>query len=261
MQLNSITNSSIHCPNWPVQNVQALTTTRHHPFDTNRDLSATTFGAFNLGCHVGDDAHSVTLNRQTLTTLFSSKTKIQWLNQVHGSDVIVVNKHQACPLVGDALITRKKNIAIAIMTADCLPILLADKNGLEVAAIHGGWRPLANNIIANTLDKMMSDNHNIIAWLGPCISQDVFEVGDDVKKIFDDKTLDFKDAFIPRFSQNQDDNKYLASLIKIASLQLANLGITDIRHLSHCTFKQSDDYYSYRRDGQTGRMATIICRI
>ena len=117
-----------------------------------------------------------------------------------------------------------------------------------------GWRPLASNIIKNTLAKMRSNPTDICAWLGPCIGNNAFEVGEDVKLAFTNKSVCYATAFV-----QQDSGKYLADLHLIAALQLAELGITQISSLTDCTYSRSDKYYSYRRDSITGRMATIIC--
>jgi len=138
-------------------------------------------------------------------------------------------------------------------------------DGSEIAAIHGGWKPLAKNIIANTLDKMQASNENIVAWLGPCIGKLAFEVGEEVKMAFESQSEKFISAFSvisePSVFQTPEKNKYLADLAKIAKLQLNALGIYKIHHLNHCTYSDEQQYYSYRRDNITGRMASFICRV
>lgn len=217
---------------------------------------------FNLGLHVGDNAELVKHNRHLVTQFINQQRladkqaiKIQWLEQVHGSEVVevtVVNDHA---VIADASITRDKNVALAIMTADCLPILLTDKEGKEVAAIHGGWRPLAGNIIAKTVNKMHSKPTELIAWLGPCIGNSAFEVGGEVKQAFVELDPMFNSAFL-----QQVNGKYLADLLLIARLQLTSLGVTAVAALEECTYQQTEKYYSYRKEKVTGRMATIICR-
>lgn len=240
---------------WPVQNVQAFSTTRHHPFQQIQSYYPNDFLAFNLGDHVHDQPAKVIKNRQKLQTLFTANKKIQWLKQVHGDQVLTLENHSISPLTADAVITQKKDIVLAIMTADCLPILLADIKGQEVAAIHGGWRPLALNIISKTVMKMNTANHHICAWLGPCISKAAFEVGEEVYTIFLQQHLEFQSAFT-----QISTNKYLADLHQIASVQLQQLGINAIYRYSACTFSMSERYFSYRRMSQTGRMATVINR-
>ena len=260
---------------WPTANVLAITTTRlpaNNPSTSSNVESSQTnithtknkpseFNAFNLGDHVGDCATAVAQNRKSLHKYLPSKTKIQWLDQVHGNNVAVLEKHNNTPIVADAAITRNRHIALAIMTADCLPILLSNKKGSEIAAIHAGWRPLAANIIEQTISTMLSPPEEIIAWLGPCIGVKAFEVGEDVKQEFCKISPKFIAAFQP-ITQLSDDIKplkYLANLPLIAELQLFALGVKSVAKLAECTFEQSDKYYSYRRDGKTGRMASVIC--
>lgn len=222
------------------------------------DISANNndFKNFNLGLHVGDCAKQVEYNRKYLQDLLPDKTCIQWLEQVHGNTVIDISRVTKQTIIGDAMITREKNTALAIMTADCLPILLVSNQGNEIAAIHGGWRPLAGNIITNTVKKMHTRAGEINAWLGPCIGNKAFEVGSEVYKTFVDQGNIFSKAF-----SKQSNGKYLANLHEIAKLQLNNLGINHISTLSECTYSKPDKYYSYRKSSSTGRMATVITLI
>lgn len=244
----------------------AFTTTRHPPYFTSTNLGKhSNFSAFNLGNHVGDKHETVLNNRKSLLNSLPINTDIQWFEQVHGNGVAIIDSYSEKAVVSDAAITKQKNIALAIMTADCLPILLSNKMGNEIAAIHGGWRPLVNDIINHTVNKMTSANKDVVAWLGPSIGSDAFEVGAEVKAQFVKLSPIFEQAFILQdgtFESNnlKEEKKYLANLALIAKLQLNQLGVFDINELSHCTFSRQHEYYSYRRDGQTGRMATIICR-
>jgi YfiH family protein len=243
------------------------------------------FGGFNLGLHVGDNEVLVINNRNTLSLFINQAlnknaalamkkqstsvishlvshqsvhqklAKTQWLEQVHGNKVVEIKKVVNQAIRADACITREKNIALAVMTADCLPILLSHKGGTEVAAIHGGWRSLAANIIGNTLGKMQSKPADVFAWLGPCIGKNTFEVGSVVKETFIKQNKVFEDAFT-----EQCNGKYLANLSRIAQLQLQLLGVHNITSSEQCTFEQTDKFYSYRKEKVTGRMASIICR-
>jgi YfiH family protein len=267
---------NMHLINWPTPKVLAFSTTRFSPeyekpasnLQHNKRInvqepSSLEFEYFNLGDHVGDCAKSVERNRTTLLSYLPKNTKIQWLEQVHGSQVAVIDEHKATAIVADAAITRNKGIALAIMTADCLPILLVDKNGNEIAAIHAGWRPLSANIIKKTVNEMNASEDNIVAWLGPCISRNAFEVGEEVKNIFTDISTRFSVAFTP-LSPSKASNqpiKFLADLVMIAKLQLKELGIDNISSTNACTFAESDKYYSYRREGKTGRMASVIALV
>jgi len=260
---------------WPIPDVLAFTTTRfsprqHQPTNTSQDIQAslvsckelkTAFAAFNLGTHVGDCAKTVLANRNSLLAHLPSKTKIQWLEQVHGNHVVDVMSHSDEPMVADAAITRRRDIALAIMTADCLPILLVNNAGNEIAAIHAGWRPLAANIIEQTIAKMHSSAEQVYAWMGPCIGPSAFEVGQEVMQIFCQISPQFQAAFSPVSATHNasDEQKYFADLQLIATLQLTALGVKDITRLAECTYQHSDKYYSYRRDKITGRMASIIC--
>jgi YfiH family protein len=227
------------------------------------------FGYFNLGFHVGDSAKKVSNNRNQLreyisqhrsirdttnNSFLSDPIKIQWLEQVHGNQVAEITTVSNKPITADASITRQKNIALAIMTADCLPILLTNSEGTEIAAIHGGWRPLAASIIEQTLNKMVSEASDIIAWLGPCIGKDAFEVGREVRDNFVNQNKVFDEAFV-----KQKSGKYFANLPLIARLQLTTLGVSAISVLAECTYQNTDKYYSYRKEQLTGRMASIIC--
>ncbi len=233
--------------------VLAIQTTRIAPNSSSDGLTSP-YQGFNLGLHVGDCAKQVTSNRQSLQHFLPPHAKIQWLEQVHGNTVTEVFQVSEKAIVADAAVTTQKNICLAIMTADCLPILLVSKDSDEVAAIHGGWRPLADNIIANTLDKMKTPAEDIVAWLGPCISKCAFEVGKEVKTAFVQQDECFDVAFIEK-----NNGKYLADLHKIAMLQLESSGIKHISTLSECTYSNIDKYYSYRKSAITGRMATLIC--
>jgi YfiH family protein len=275
------TNSAFELVKWPVNlsssldnKVLALQTSRLPP-DLSQNSSSSpllteqvtsTFGGFNLGLHVGDDAERVTHNRNVLNHFISqqlldqaekliNEVDIQWLEQVHGNEVVTVINVNEQAIVADASITRQKNIALAIMTADCLPILLSHRMGTEIAAIHGGWRPLAGNIVAKTIAKMHSSPSDIVAWLGPCIGKDSFEVGEEVKQSFTQLDEEFNDAFVM-----QDNGKYLADLQKIARRQLVSLGVNAIASLTKCTYQETETYYSYRKQQITGRMASVICR-
>lgn len=259
---------------WPVPHVSAISSTRKIPAlntslvsSNSKDFvycvnqkSSKPFDDFNLGLHVGDNIEQVLENRQRLKYFFPENTNIQWLDQVHSATVHHVKKYNQNSIVADALYTTEKKLGLAIMTADCLPIFLVSKNSNEIAAIHGGWRPLANNIIANTFKHFNAADKDIIAWLGPCIGETAFEVSEEVYHIF--TSLDV--AFIDAFKQvshhvNENPKKYLANLSMIATIQLNQLGITQVINQSVCTVLNPHQYYSYRRDGKTGRMASVIC--
>ncbi|GLX80051.1 laccase domain protein [Thalassotalea insulae] len=236
----------------PVDNIQAFQTTRLSP--NKGKASVAPYDAFNLGLHVGDDPQQVLNNRSQLLSYLPAKANIQWLEQVHGAYVEKISIVSDKPLVADAIITQTPKLALAIMTADCLPILLASKDGDEIAAIHGGWRPLAAGIIKHTLEMMQTDNKEIVAWLGPCIGKEAFEVGAEVKEAF----ISISETYVKAFTQVTDD-KWLADLPYISIQMLFDCGVETIINDHYCTFSNNHRYYSYRKAPQTGRMASLIC--
>jgi len=254
----------LHNVEWSVQNVLAFTTTRNSPYQQSLIkplISNEPFNHFNLGLHVGDDPEKVLAHRKQILPLLPQNTQVQWLEQVHGSDVLLIEQHSKQALIADGAITRQKNIALAIMTADCLPILLTAKDGREIAAIHGGWKPLAKGIISNALNEMRCRNEDVSVWLGPCIGKEAFEVGAEVQAIFTKQSKHFAEAFSPIPDTFVAKGKYLADLALIAKIQLTALGVKNIHHLDHCTYSDESQYFSYRRENITGRMASIICLI
>lgn len=237
-------------PNWQLpERVSAISTKRQGGF------SLGAYNSFNLGAHVNDDIHLVKQNRQLLVDDFALQHSPVWLNQVHGSAVVEIKKSTTDLLTADASITRCFNVPLAIMTADCLPVLLADTQGTVVGVVHCGWRSLAANVLANTLQLMAVEPSSIIAWLGPCISQTHFEVGSEVVQQFCEIDASYSVAFVPH---KTNSDKYLASLHHIATMQLNHQGVMQISASSDCTFAQPKEYFSYRREGQTGRMASLI---
>lgn len=220
------------------------------------------YQGFNLGLHVGDSREQVLENRHQLVSFLSRQSsgcnKIQWLDQVHGNHVQIIDSdsYSELPYTADGAYTSQANIALAVMTADCLPILLTTTDGDEIAAVHGGWRSLESQILTNAIDCFKQAPANIMAWLGPCIGSQAFEVGIEVMQKFLSHGQKFAVAFKP--VEGKAD-KYLADLHQIATIQLQQLGVTTISQLAECTFNKQDTYYSYRREQTTGRMATVIC--
>ncbi|KGJ88248.1 hypothetical protein ND16A_0188 [Thalassotalea sp. ND16A] len=219
-------------------------------------MSLSPYDSFNLGSHVNDSLQAVQQNRDILLSKLgnSSAKHIQWLNQVHSNVVVTIDTWSTEPVTADAAYTRQANLPLAILTADCLPILLVNQKATEIAAIHGGWRPLAGKIIENTVAKFATPSSQLFAWLGPCIGPSAFEVGSEVKQQFCQLDKQFAAAF-----SAVKDGKYLADLHAIARIQLQQLGITTISAMADCTYTNPQTYFSYRRDGQTGRMASVIC--
>ena len=239
-------------------NVRSLFTTRIG------GVSSGCYASNNLGLHVNDDKKSVLENRKQLTQFINNnflqnqndKTiTISWMNQVH-SDKVKVVKSIADALVVeevDAQVTREKNIALAVMTADCLPVLLRSIDGDVVAAVHCGWKGLALNVLENTILAMNCERNKIMAWLGPCIGEKCFEVGKEVKQIFEDKNL-----ALGQFFKQTDEVHYLADLKGIAKFILNQLNVYNVSVNEECTYSNVDKYYSYRKEKITGRMAGVI---
>ncbi len=232
-------------PDWPAPaNVKALQTTRAG------GISSTPYDSFNLGDHVGDSPLAAERNRMLLNTLLPSEPV--WLEQAHGT--IVVNADNAnCRPQADACIARHRSAVCVVMTADCLPVLLCDTGGSVVGAVHAGWKGLAAGVIEAAVQEMEVAPQHLMAWLGPAISQDAFEVGEEVRAAFVTKQPQSASAFVPGLK-----GKWFADIYALARLRLNALGITSIHGGSFCTYMEPERFFSYRRDGMTGRMGTFI---
>ncbi|MBF7686865.1 peptidoglycan editing factor PgeF [Acinetobacter rathckeae] len=208
---------------------------------------------FNLALHVGDDPQRVHTHRMTLLNELKhyGVYKLSWLAQTHSTICHrIENEVYFSPLNGDGLVTQQKGHALMMMTADCLPIVLGDELGSEVATLHAGWRGLASGMIEQTITSMHTKPS--WAWLGACISQPCFEVGAEVKATFCERyAVEFA------FQASDKAGKYLADLYAIARFILAQYGVLHVSGGDACTYSQSKDYFSYRRDAKTGRMATF----
>lgn len=213
--------------------------------------SAGCYQSLNLAQHVGDDKSAVAKNRERLKAWLDLPAEPVWLNQVHGTDVV----DAACAYPGqtaDASYSLETGVVCAIMTADCLPILLYNPKTQAIAAVHGGWRGLLNGIIPATLAIVGSDS---MAWLGPAIGPDAFEVGSDVRNAFVQKFPGIQAAFKPRSA-----DKFLADIFAIARWLLKKNGLNWVYGGGCCTYSNASLFFSYRRDGNVGRMATLIWR-
>lgn len=232
---------SLIVPDWPAPRaVKAFSTRRIG------GVSDAPFASLNLGAHVGDAPQKVASNR----ALLPRHQQIVWLQQVHGNVVVELLPGQYLSHEADASFTRFRGVSCAVMTADCLPVLLCHKGAQAVAAVHCGWRGLAAGILEQTLARLPAKAADYLAWLGPAIGPQAFEVGEDVKRAFPDDGA----AFSPR----PIAGKYLADLYQLASARLGRMGVKDIFGGQFCTFSQQQQFFSYRRDGQTGRMASVI---
>lgn len=232
-------------PNWPApSNIHAATTTREV------GASIAPYDNFNLGEHVGDNPEHVTENRKTLVKALQLPSEPIWLKQIHSKNIIMANKFNGLPEL-DACIATQPGKVCVIMTADCLPILLCDKQGNEIAAVHAGWRGLVAGIISETISAIQTSPDQLLAWIGPAICQKHYEVGKEVYEQFSKQN----DCF-----QKEAHGKWLMDMVAIATQQLKQLGIQDIYGGDLCTYCDPTRFYSYRRDGKTGRMATLIWR-
>ncbi|WP_045386625.1 peptidoglycan editing factor PgeF [Vibrio rotiferianus] len=233
-------------PNWPApKNVKAFASTRVGGF------SSAPYQGLNLGAHVGDDPSIVEKNRAWLAQQANMPSAPIWLNQTHSTVVAQVSAPTTQVLDADGVFTSASNVVCSAMTADCLPVLLTNTQGTQVAAVHAGWRGLANGIVENALELFSGE---VMAWLGPAIGPQAFEVGEDVLQAFVDFDSQAHQAFTPR----DVEGKWLADMSKLATLRLNKLGITQVFDSGLCTFQDKEDFYSYRRDGVTGRQATFI---
>lgn len=238
---------SLILPDWPAPaNVGACSTLR------GGGTSLAPWDAFNLGGHVGDDPAHVAANRQSLVTRAELPAMPRWLDQVHGIDVVRLPSAQAEPLRADACITRETGVVCAIMTADCLPVLFCSDDGREVAAAHAGWRGLCAGVLENTLAQFASPANQIHAWLGPAIGPDAFEVGGEVRDAFMAKDARAQQAFRPAGA------KYFADIWLLAQQRLQAAGVKSVSLTRRCTFHENGEFFSFRRDGTTGRMASLI---
>lgn len=232
-------------PDWPVPiHVRAAQTTRiggvsQAPYDT-----------LNLGLHVDDDSEAVIRNRRRLQQHLQLSAEPTWLTQVHGTDVVDAT---AGPATADASWTDRPGTVCTIMTADCLPVLFCDTAGTVVAAAHAGWRGLVNGVLEATVGAMRRPPGRLLAWLGPAIGPEEFEVGDEVRQQFLAADRTSHRCFRP-----SPQGRWLADLYELARRRLARIGIQAVYGGGFCTVRQPELFFSYRRDGRTGRMATLI---
>ena len=243
-------------PNWPAPaGVVALSTTRESGF------SKSAYAGLNLAHHVGDDANRVNRNRDALTQSLPVGSTLQWLKQEHGRNVIEANQTQDAP-TADASWTSASGIGCAVMTADCLPALFCSKDGDKIAAAHAGWRGLSQGILEVTAQALSVPASDLMVWLGPAIGPHAFEVGAEVREQFLHASPSSTRADIYRcFRENAlNPGFYWADIYALARVRLAIIGITNVYGGDLCTFSDARRFYSYRRDGQTGRMATVIMK-
>lgn len=229
------------------ENIVALTSTRvggvsRAPFDT-----------MNLGLHVGDEEQAVQENRKRLAERISLPDTPLWLNQTHSSHVENVSTRCVNDINADGSFTNEPGKVLGVLTADCLPIVIAASDGSQLAVVHAGWRGLASGIVGNAL-TLFSEAMSLQAWLGPAIGASRFEVGEDVREAF----CDIYAGNRVHFASTAVAGKYMADLYALARVELRRHGCESVAGGEYCTYTQSDMFHSYRRDGvRSGRMATL----
>lgn len=219
-------------------------------------VSAAPWHSLNLGLHVGDAKTVVLENRRRLQNRLPNVHPPQWLNQVHGTAVAHFTEpepHHAQP--ADAAYTQVPGLPLVILTADCLPVLVASADGTEVGAAHAGWRSLCGGVLEQLVAHFSAPASALRVWLGPAIGPQAFVVGPEVRAAFCAHDPQASAAFIAG-----DDDRYYADLVQLAQQRLYALGIRQVSGGCWCTWSDSDRFYSYRREGQTGRMASLIWR-
>jgi len=261
-------------PDWPAPaNIHAATTLR------TGGVSQAPYTSLNPAAHVGDDPDRVRQNRRIIREMLDLPAEPVWLDQIH-SNRAVKAANPSYPLQklvlslsygggrgdlqqADASYTDEAGVVCAVLTADCLPLLVCSTDGTQIAAIHAGWRGLLAGVISNTVAAMLLTypfskeevRRDLLVWLGPAIGPDCFEVGAEVRDAFLEKSAEFSYAF-----KEQSNGKWLADIYRLARVELAVLGVANIYGGTHCTVTDHERFYSYRRDAQTGRMATLIWR-
>lgn len=281
----SIKNSSFFEAAWPAPaSVRTLFTTRLG------GVSLPPYSSFNLGTHVGDKLAHVEKNRELLfkqiygaavsgssgaissmsDASFNARGNTQWLSQVHGTDILDLRERDLTRIndtslsvpCADGVRTHQQHQICVVLTADCLPVLMCNRQGTEVAAIHAGWQGLAKGILSEAVKSFSCDAADVFCYLGPAISSAFYEVGEDVLCAFQqaEKNRCFSEkvslSFTP--SRNKSNKKYMADLYGLARSELNGQGCSKIYGGELCTYDDSDRFFSYRRDGVTGRMASLI---
>ncbi len=241
-------------PDWPAPaHVRALSTSRGLMAQSQFGGSAGIYAGLNLGTHVGDIPDAVLANRQSLQQYCDLPRQPAWLNQVHGVAVLDLDLWQGQLTDADASVTSIPGLAAVVMTADCLPVLFCDRQGNKVAAAHAGWRGLCDGVLEATLQHF-PEPAEVLAWLGPAIGPTNFEVGSEVRAAFVAKDKQAAAAFVPSINPG----KYLADIYLLARQRLQAAGVSAIYGGDYCTVADPQRFYSYRRDGQTGRQASLI---
>jgi YfiH family protein len=220
-------------------------------------VSAPPWDSFNVGAHVGDSLMAVAANRARLKALLDLPAEPAWLSQVHG---IAVHDLDGPPSASqsptaDAVVTRERGRVCVIMVADCMPVLFSSRAGTCIAAAHAGWRGLVSGVLEQTVRALGTPGGDLTAWLGPAISREHFEVGDEVRAAFIAADAGASDAF-----ERNASGRWQADLVALAKRRLRALGVTDVSGGEWCTFADRARFFSHRRDGKGGRLAALIWR-
>jgi YfiH family protein len=241
-------------PEWPAPRGVRVLSTLRGAASSDGGASKAPYASFNLGDHVGDVPAAVAENRRHLRTAAGLPSEPSWLVQVHG--VAVANLDGSGVLgPADAAIAHRPATVCAILTADCLPVVFSTDSGDAVAAAHAGWRGLAAGVLREAVRAVGAPAERLLAWLGPAIGPAHFEVGREVLEAFTAIDAGAGEAFHPN-----DRGRFMADLERLARRQLAHLGVTRVYGGGECTYARADRYFSHRRDGVTGRQATLIWR-
>ncbi|MGZ8200946.1 MAG: peptidoglycan editing factor PgeF [Methylosarcina sp.] len=240
-------NPDLIIPDWPApENIKSAVTLR------TGGVSEGPYESLNMALHVGDDSERVRQNRQIVNILLKLPSEPIWLEQVHGNRVVRARHDLSAPQF-DASFTEEAGMVCAVMTADCLPLLMCAADGSQVAAVHAGWRGFLAGVIGNTVAAF--GEREVMAWLGPAIGPECFEVGSEVRDAFLLKSKSSTAAF-----KAGKNGKWLANIYQLARNELAEFGITRVYGGNFCTVTEADRFFSYRRESVTGRMATLIWR-
>ncbi len=236
-------------PQWPAPaNIRAYMTTRIG------GVSQPPFSSLNLGDHVGDDSSAVSHNRALLQEALSLPSEPYWLKQTHSHNVVTIDatstRHE-----GDASYTSELNRVCAVLTADCLPLLITNRAGDEVAAVHAGWRGLVDGVVESAIARFNTTPSDLLVWMGAAIGANAFEVGEEVYTSFVKLHSQTRDAFTP---SRQNADKWFADIYQLARIRLESIGVESIYGGDLCTYSDDQRFYSYRRDGICGRMASLI---
>jgi YfiH family protein len=234
-------------PDWPSSDrVKAVSTTRAGGF------SSAPWDSFNLGGHVDDHPDRVEKNRLKLADWVGIPLSgLYFMNQVHGTRIIGLSGKP--PVEADGCVTSRARVPCVVMTADCLPVLFCNRAGTRVAAAHAGWRGLCQGVLEQAVAQF-DDPAEVMAWLGPAIGPGQFEVGAEVREAFIKRDPEACEAFVPGSTAGH----FLADLYELARQRLKSSGVVQIYGGHWCTFSESDRFFSYRRDGVTGRMASLV---